>query len=397
MDKVLGNNDRDNSVNNSQEKDSSIIQYMAKGALIIAVVFFHAYLYKNNYAYQTFNMVFCIFPCIMGVFFFYSGYNYTIGKRKPIDNIKRRTKQLLLPLLVMFFASVILVGGLQLITNNTDMEGIWQAMKYFLLSEGGVMMWKIDIAKANFDTLLAVGLLWYLYALYIVSVVFYLIVDKVITNLRNFIIVIVGLVLVSFIVGQFVGYELPYAIQSYPLILAVMLVGAYAKNKDILNVPLDNKKNISIAIVLMIAFEGVIFGLGLLCYYAFEATTVGALPGGALNQTIKGFDALVAFVMAILGTFVIHTLMRFLVKVKPLSFFFGILGKNVAIVYLTHPIFISYIHTLIFRRDCDVLGWFQPYMYTILTVALLVGIFVLAQKLKNKKKHQEEEAIAHEK
>ena len=387
-------NDINNPTNNSKEEKSNI-QYMVKGALIIAVVFFHAFLYGNNYAYQTFTMAFCIFPCIMGVFFFYSGYNYTVGKRRPIENIKRRTLQLLLPLLIMFFVSTLLVGGLQLITKNTDMEGVWQAIKYFLFSEGGVIMWKIDISKANFDTLLAVGLLWYLYALYILSVIFYLIVDKVIVKFRIFIIVVLCLVLASFLIGQFIGYELPYAIQAYPLILAIMLVGAYVKQKEILNIPLDNKKNIIVSIILMIVFEGIIFGLGLLCYYAFGATTVGALPGGALNPTIKGFDVFVTFVMSILGTFAIHTLMRYLSKIKVFSFFFGILGKNVAIIYLTHPIFISYIHTLIFGRNYNVLGWFQPYMYTIITITILLGIFILVRIIK-KKEPKEVEVIVNE-
>ena len=369
-----------------QTKDKANIQYMVKGILIIAVTFFHAFLYGNNTAYQIFNFVFCIFPCIMGVFFFYAGYNYTIGKRKPIENIKRRTKQLLIPLLIMFFVSILLVGGLQLIAGNTDFVGIWHSIKYFLLSEGGVMIWKADISQANFDTLLAVGLLWYLYALYIVSVIFYLIVDWTISNIKRLIIIVLGLILISFLVGQFIGYELPYAIQSYPLILSIMLVGAYIKKIDLLNIPLDNKKNIIISIVLMIVFEGIIIGLGLLCYYVFNATTVGALPGGALNQTIKGFDVFVTFVMSILGTYVIHTLMTFLSKIKIISSFFEILGKNVAIVYLTHPIFISYIHTLFFGRNYNVLGWFQPYMYTIITIALLIIIFVISDKLKQKNK-----------
>ena len=376
-----------------QVKDRSNIQDMSKGFLIIAVIFFHAFLYGNNYAYNNFNIVFCIFPCIMGVFFFYSGYNYTIGKRKPIENIKRRTKQLLFPLVIMFFAVIILVGGLQLITKNAEMIGIWQSIEYFLFSDGGISLWKIDISQSNFDTLLAVGLLWYLYALYIVSVVFYLIVDWTIAKLNRFIIVVLGLVLTSFLVGQFIGYKLPYAIQSYPLILSIMLVGAYIKKLNLLEIPLDNKKNISISIILIIIFEGIIFGLGLLCYYAFGATTVGSLPGGALNQTIKGFDAFVVFVMAILGTFVIHTLMRYLSKIKIISSFFGILGKNVAIVYLTHPIFISYIHTLIFGRNYNVLGWFQPYMYTIITVTLLVIIFIIINILKKKKQDKAEEII----
>ena len=136
-----------------------------------------------------------------------------------------------------------------------------------------------------------------------------------------------------------------------------MLVGAYIRKKDLLNIPLDNKKNISISIILMIVFEGIIIGLSLLCYYAFGATTVGSLIGGGLNETIKGFDVFVAFLMSILGTFVIHTLMRFISKIKFVSSFFEIFGKNSAFVYLTHPILLSYIHTLIFWRNNDIFGW----------------------------------------
>ena len=377
----------------SKEKERSNIQDMAKGALIIAVIFFHSFLYFKANAYNDFNIVFCLFPCIMGVFFFYTGYNYTIGKRSPLDNIKRRTKQLLIPLIIMFILSTILVGGLQLITKNTDMTGIWHSMKYFLFSKGGVITWNIDISKSNFDLLLALGLLWYLYALYIVSVIFYLIVDKTIIKLKYLIIVVLSLLLMSFLIGQFIGNELPYAIQSYPLILAIMLVGAYIKKIDLLNIKLDNNKKIIISILLMILFEGIIIGLGLLCYYAFDATTVGAIPGGALNKDIKGFDTFVVFIMALLGTYIIHTLMRFLNKIKIISLFFSIIGKNVSIVYLTHPIFISYIHTLIFGRKTDVLGFMQPYVYTLITIILLITIFIIIDIVKNKKKNEAEEII----
>lgn len=377
------------------EKGRSNVQDMVKGALIIAVIFFHSCLYGNDNIYNEFNIIFCIFPCVMGVFFFYTGYNYTMGKRKPLDSIKRRTKQLLIPLVIMIFVSTILVGGLQLITKNTDMIGIWHSLKYFLLSKGGVTMWHADISKANYDLLLAVGLLWYLYVLYIISIIFYLIVDWTISRLRNLIIVVLPLLFISFLLGQFCGYWLPYSVQSYGLFLAIMLVAAYIKKLNLLDVPLDNKKNIIVTISLAVVFEGIIIGLGLLCYYAFGATTVGALPGGSLNETIKGFDVFVSFVMAILGTYVIHTLMRFLSKIKILSMFFGLVGKYVAIVYVTHPIFISYIHTLIFGRNFSVLGWFQPYMYTFITVAILIIIFVIIEIIK-KKKQDEKEAIINE-
>lgn len=339
-----------------QEKEKPNIQYMAKGALIIGVIAFHSFLYEDHAADHHFHIAFCVFPCQMGVFFFYSGFNYASGKRSPIDNIKRRAKQILIPLITMFFVAVILIGGLQLITGNTQMIVIWYSIKY-LLTDGGVMTGNPDLSKGFYDLSLAIGELWYLYALYIVSVVFYLIVDWTISKLRNLLIIVIPLLITSFLIGQFIGYCLPYTVQSYPLILAIMLVGAYIRKKDLLNIHLDNKKNIYISIILMIVFEGIIIGLCLLCYYAFGATAVGALISGGLNQKIRGFDVFVAFLMSILGTFVIHTLMKFISKIKFVSSFFEIFGKNSALVYLTHPILLSYIHTLIFWRNNDLFGW----------------------------------------
>ena len=116
---------------NEENKIRSNVQDMVKGALIIAVVFFHSTLFDNVVSFKEFNILFCIFPCILGVFIFYAGYNYKIGKRKPIDSIKRRTKQLIIPLLIMIVVDIILVGGLQLIYGATDFTGIWHAIKKF--------------------------------------------------------------------------------------------------------------------------------------------------------------------------------------------------------------------------------------------------------------------------
>lgn len=362
----------------NEKKERSNVQDMVKGALIIAVIFFHCTLYGNATSYNEFNIVFCIFPCIMGVFFFYTGYNYTVGKRSPIENIKRRTKQLLIPLLVMIVVDTILVGGLVLIYNKTNFTDMWKSFIPFLLSEGGLELWNPNIPNFNYELALSLAVLWYLYTLYIISIIFYLIVDKVVIKLSRLIPVVSILVILSFVIGQFLGYKLPYAIQSYPLMLAIMLTGAYFSLKKELDKPIDNKKSVIIAIIQAIVAEGIIFGIGIICYYAFSATTVGGLPGGALNNTIKGFDAFIAYIMAILGTFLIHTIMRLLNRVKILALFFGFLGKRVSIVYVTHPIFIAYIHTIIFRSDYHVLGWFQPYAYTIITLVLFIGIAILA-------------------
>ncbi len=378
----------------NEKNERSNIQDMVKGALIIAVIFFHSFILKDVTTYNEFHVILCLFPCVMGVFFFYAGYNYQVGKRTPGQNIVRRTKQLIIPLVVMIFVDILLVGGLQLIYKLTDLTGIWHALKQFLLSEGGIVHFHADISKTNYELSLPLAILWYLYTLYIISIIFYLIVDKVIIKLSRFIPIVVILVLLSFAIGQFIDPKLPYALQSYPLILAIMLTGAYLSQHSVLDRPLNNKKSIIIACVQMVIAESLIFGIGLLCYYAFGAATVGALPGGELNPVIKGFDAFVTYILSLFGTIFIHTLMRLITKIKIFSLFFGYLGKNVALVYVTHPIFLAYIHTLIFGRNGNVLGWFQPYAYTIITLILFIGISLLIKliinKIKSKKNKVEE-------
>lgn len=197
------------------------------------------------------------------------------------------------------------------------------------------------------------------------------------------------LVILSFVIGEFIGPKLPYAVQSWPLMLALVLTGAYLSQKKILDRPLDNKKSIVIAIIQMIIGEGIIFGLSLLCYFGFGETTVGSLPGGALNNVIKGFDAFVVYAMALFGTILIHTIMRLLNKIKVFSVIFGFIGKNVSLVYVTHPIFLSFIHTVIFGRNFTILGGFQSYAYTLLTLVLFaiirLSVNLIIKKIKAKK------------
>ena len=253
------------------------------------------------------------------------------------------------------------------------------------MSEGGVVYWNPDVSKANYDLHLPITCLWYLYTLYIVSIVFYLIVDKTIIKLSRFLLLVSALLILSFITGQFIGHTLPYAIQSLPLMLAIMLTGAFFAKRKELDRPIENAKTKNIIIILTIAGEGIVFGFSMLCYFAFQAPMVGALAAGAFNDVIKGFDAFITFIMTISGTFFIHNLMRLLSKVKFLSIFFGFFGKRVALLYVTHPIFLSYIHTIIFGRDYHVLGKFQPYAYMLLTLILFTGISLLISLITKKK------------
>ena len=86
------------------EKRSNV-QDMVKGALIIAVIFFHSTLFRDPEIVIDFNILVAFFPCVLGVFLFYSGYNYKTGKRTLKENIIRRTKQLIIPLAILILVA----------------------------------------------------------------------------------------------------------------------------------------------------------------------------------------------------------------------------------------------------------------------------------------------------
>ena len=142
---------------------------MVKGLLILFVIYFHATMFGGSNALTSFNILYCVFPCLMSVFFFYSGYNYSPKGRTYKEKIKHRAKQLLLPIPIVFVVATLLVGGLQLITGNATLQTVLYGDLYFLLSEGGFDLLGISIAAGNIDVILAVGILWFLYVLFIQS------------------------------------------------------------------------------------------------------------------------------------------------------------------------------------------------------------------------------------
>ena len=94
------------------EKKRTRAQDAAKGLMIIAVVFFHCYLLvapNPTAAVMNFNILAAFFPFLLSTFFFYTGYNYLPNGRSVKDNILRRAKQLLIPLVVCFAISIVII------------------------------------------------------------------------------------------------------------------------------------------------------------------------------------------------------------------------------------------------------------------------------------------------
>jgi fucose 4-O-acetylase-like acetyltransferase len=112
---------------------------------------------------------------------------------------------------------------------------------------------------------------------------------------------------------------------------------------------------------------------------------VGSLMGGKFNDIITGLDAYIAYIFAILGTFVLHNISKLISKIPLISSFFEKFGENSAFVYITHGIVISYVDTLIFKRNHELFSSMaQSIMYLFIILAIYMILYRIFKKGKMK-------------
>lgn len=369
-------------------------QDAAKGIMIISVVFFHCYLMtfeKPTDALSTFNILMALFPFLIASFFFYAGYNYQPSNRTIKQSILKRAKQLLIPMVGAFAISAILISSMELIYDHNDIGArfimIGNSILHGLMSDPlAVMIGFPQNGGEIFELYLALGLIWFLYALFICSVFFYLLVKFTNRKLEHLISVVVALLALSFCLAQFVGVYLPYTVQSYPVILAIMLTGAYLRQSHFLNRRVRSKKDVVLHTINMLIAEGIVVGTCLVCHYNFGALLTGSFPGGMFDPVMKGFDVVIVYVFAIIGTYFIHTLCRSIKYIPFLSYSLEWIGNHSAIFYLFHPIFIDLAAILIFQKQ-RMWGIAQAFFYVFVVTLMLVLSCILIDLI-SKKKHK---------
>ena len=376
------------------EKKRSSAQDIAKGLMIIAVVFFHCYIetFENHGdSIKDFNVLVACFPFILSTFFFYAGYNYTPNKRSYKENIARRAKQLLIPFVVAFLVSTVLISCMELAFHFDDTAGTFHAIGnsvlYGLMSEPLALM--IGFPRQGgiiFELILALCLLWFLYALFFCSLLFYWLVKYTNEKLSTLISVVVALLVIAFCIGQFVGTYLPYQVESYPVILAIMLVAAYLRKSNFLDRPVNGKKGVAFLIINALLAEGLIIGTSFVLNARFGTTTAGSMPSGLFDPAIGGFDAFVTFAFGLLGVYFIHTICRGLERVRVVNTCLQWLGKRSAIFYLFHPIFLELAAIAIFQKKIP-WGRGQAFFYVAVVLALLTSVCLLIEWLMKKIRH----------
>ena len=374
------------------EKKRTRAQDAAKGIMIIAVVFFHCLMVSLENpvdAVFSFNILKAAFPFLLSSFFFYTGYNYVPNEKSFKENILRRAKQLLIPLAFCFVVSTVTISSMELIFDHHDVgatfTSIGNTVLYGLMSEPLAQMIKFpQSGGVLFSLVLALGLLWFLYCLFICSVFFFLLVKHTNKKLSTLISVDIALLVLAFCLGQFVGNYLPYTVQCYPVVLAIMLTASYLRQSHFLNRRILCKKDSLFHALNMLIAEGIIIGVCVVCHYQFGALTTGSLPGGLLDPVLKGFDVIIAFLFSILGTYFLHTLCRLIKHIPVVGKSLQWVGNHSAIFYLFHPIFLTLTMIVVFQKKI-VWGVWQSLFYLAVVMAFLVGVCLLIDLIVKKK------------
>lgn len=210
---------------------------IAKGFGIILV------LYSHSCGFPIFG--YSVVAFYMPLFFFVSGYVYKEG-RTPIENIKRKLKQLLIPyagFTLLLYAENVILGYLK---HELTKEMLIMPLLGAIYSRGALFA---DMTGDNvYFFTLSNGPMWFITAMAVASVIFYLLVDYFLENKKNMIAISAVLVAIT-IVFSYCPILLPWSIDTSFACALFMLSGA--KLASINYYSDENKQRFPIWLVLL--------------------------------------------------------------------------------------------------------------------------------------------------
>lgn len=212
---------------------------IAKGIGIILV------LYSHSCGFPIFGNAVVAF--YMPLFFFVSGYVYKEG-RKPVENIRRKLKQLLIPYAgytLLLYAEHIVLG---LLKHELTKESVIMPLLGALYSRGALYA---DMSGENiYFLLISNGPLWFITAMAAGCVIFYLLVDKFLENQKSMAVITVILAAVT-AAFTYCPYLLPWSLDTASACALFMLMGARLGKMNYYSD--NNKKQYNIILVCLAA------------------------------------------------------------------------------------------------------------------------------------------------
>lgn len=185
----------------------------ARGLALLLVMISHAHGLSS----------FLIFYYIQ-VFFIISGYIYKPG-RSYGETIKKKAKRLLIPyfgysaLLWCFYAVIRRDGA----AMKQSLFGVFYSrFCLYKTAEGAENVYLLDIAN---------GAMWYLTAFFVTSLLFYLIAEKCLSDIKITVVVSMALLAVTMLLNE-LPILLPWSIDIAGIATVLMLIGAWMRKKE---------------------------------------------------------------------------------------------------------------------------------------------------------------------
>ncbi len=295
---------------------------IAKGMMILAVVFSHAW-FANS------DILGDYLPFSMPVFFFLSGFTFRPG-RSYGTNLGRRVVSLLFPYLIFCAVCNLFFPVYAGLVKRISM------MSYAYLPKKAAL-W-LAVLKVDPLGMLMSTPMWFLASLFTASILFFALAERTRESLWKTLAAVAVLVAAAIAIDLVKKGQLPWFVDLAPYAAALMLLGAYCGGRKLYG---------------KLSAVGVIAGLVLLA--AAEALN-RVFPGSARTSVVQYIDSgawygvLTAFVIAVAGSVGTLCVARLLQPVPVVRGVFRWLGRNSLWILCIHYCFIMLAELWIYTK-----------------------------------------------
>lgn len=339
---------------------------ISKGLGILVIAFYHIFKYPE---WSTI-IIEAIAVWRMAYFFVISGYFYKSG-RKPLDNIKRRTNQLMKPYFEYSLGMAVLASIYNVVTNAyTVKENFFQYVQ-FLISRNSVTLFNLNLptglnsgfgaTQAGMSIPSMLIPFWFVIMMFFAYIIFFFVADWALEKTENFASVTGAFIIASFLLNQYVD-PLPWNFQNVPMCVALLLIGAQLKKNQLLEKSRTTGKW---------AWINAAACLGIILLIEIVWPKIGSFAGGSL-RTYGAVEVFVCIIMGFLGAYLSIVVCRFIEKAEKLTniiCWFGERSMPILLVHIPIAMFMQSAFGLKYARKGTELSSFISY---ILTIAIIV-------------------------
>ena len=261
-------------------------QDVAKGIAMLLVIALHTLCLKKS----VYSFMGGIFGFIMPFFFFLAGYThrpYRFGYR---EIIRKRAKQILIPFLKYSFIIMVIAGAYYMIAEGYTLRMVAESYLVLLLSKPFSNVIGLQSANGLYS---CVMVCWFLELIFTASFVFYAVVDYALAKASRLVSVLFGLVMVTMVFAHF-DFHLPFFLCEAPAIAAIMLLGAFFGQKQLLG---DGFKRRDVVLNSVVAY-------GVFVALALQFKQAGFMAGGFVwDKTLREWSLLLCVIYAVVGSY----------------------------------------------------------------------------------------------